>query len=143
MFSNSQAFAALKSDGSTMGRFGWFQCTDRYWICQCIFYLLCICCIEVKRIDHSMGIFIIWWFQCTDRYWICQCVFQFPSICCIEVRRIDTAWGHPDYTSSSYGGSNAPTDTGYVNVFSNNYAFAAIKSDGSTHGDIRIWCSTH
>ena len=37
-----------------------------------------------------------------------------------------TAWGHLDY-----GGSNAPNDTEYVNVFSNNYAFAALKSDGS------------
>lgn len=32
---------------------------------------------------------------------------------------------------SDYGGSNAPTDSGYIHVFANGAAFAAIKEDGS------------
>jgi len=37
-----------------------------------------------------------------------------------------TAWG-----SSSYGGSGAPTDTGYTALYSTSYAFAAVKADGA------------
>ena len=33
-----------------------------------------------------------------------------------------TAWGH-----SSYGGSGAPTDDGYVNIVYTEYALAAIQ----------------
>ena len=36
------------------------------------------------------------------------------------------AWG-----SSDWGGSGAPTDSGYTEIFSTNHAFAALKSDGS------------
>jgi hypothetical protein len=37
-----------------------------------------------------------------------------------------TAWG-----DSSYGGSGSPIDSGYTEVYSTSYAFAALKSDGS------------
>ena len=37
-----------------------------------------------------------------------------------------TAWGYGDY-----GGSGAPTDSGYTQGFSTDRAFAALKSDGS------------
>ena len=37
-----------------------------------------------------------------------------------------TAWGY-----SSYGGSGAPTDTGYTAIYSAGRAFAALKADGS------------
>ena len=36
------------------------------------------------------------------------------------------AWGYPDY-----GGSGAPTDNGYISIYSNVFAFAALKPDGS------------
>ena len=39
-------------------------------------------------------------------------------------------WGSP-----TYGGSGAPTDTGYTAVFSTYYAFAALKADGA----ITVW----
>jgi len=41
-----------------------------------------------------------------------------------------TAWGQ-GYS----GGSGAPTDSGYTQIFSNNNAFSALKSDGS----ITVW----
>ena len=41
-----------------------------------------------------------------------------------------TAWG-----GSSYGGSGAPTDSGYTHINSTRFAFAALKSDGS----IDVW----
>ena len=37
-----------------------------------------------------------------------------------------SAWG-----ISKYGGSDAPTDNGYTQIFSNSTAFAALKDDGS------------
>ena len=37
-----------------------------------------------------------------------------------------TAWGH-----TGYGGSGAPTDSGYVSIVSAQNAFAALKADGS------------
>jgi alpha-tubulin suppressor-like RCC1 family protein len=40
------------------------------------------------------------------------------------------AWGHGDY-----GGTGAPTDSGYTKIYSNAYAFAALKADGS----IKAW----
>ena len=44
-----------------------------------------------------------------------------------------TAWG-----SSEYGGSNAPTGTGYTKIYSTGNAFAALKADGS----ITAWGSS-
>ncbi len=41
-----------------------------------------------------------------------------------------SSWGN-----SSYGGSNAPTDSGYKKIYSTRYAFAALKEDGS----ISVW----
>lgn len=40
------------------------------------------------------------------------------------------SWGHTDF-----GGSGAPTGTGYSKIYSTNSAFAALKSDGS----ISVW----
>jgi hypothetical protein len=37
-----------------------------------------------------------------------------------------TAWG-----DSNSGGASAPTDSGYTKVYSNRYAFSALKADGS------------
>jgi alpha-tubulin suppressor-like RCC1 family protein len=37
-----------------------------------------------------------------------------------------TAWGSP-----YFGGTGAPTDSGYTKIYSNAYAFAALKADGS------------
>jgi hypothetical protein len=37
-----------------------------------------------------------------------------------------TAWGN-----SGYGGTGAPSDSGYTKIYSNRYAFAAIKANGS------------
>jgi hypothetical protein len=37
-----------------------------------------------------------------------------------------TAWG-----DSKYGGSGAPDGNGYTKIYSNEYAFAALKADGS------------
>jgi hypothetical protein len=34
-----------------------------------------------------------------------------------------------------HGGENAPTEKGYAKIYSNEYAFAALKADGS----IRAW----
>jgi hypothetical protein len=36
------------------------------------------------------------------------------------------AWGH-----SSYGGTGEPAGSGYTKIYSNGYAFAATKTDGS------------
>jgi diketogulonate reductase-like aldo/keto reductase len=36
------------------------------------------------------------------------------------------AWG-----DSNYGGTGAPTDSGYTKIYSTSAAFAALKSDGS------------
>ena len=44
-----------------------------------------------------------------------------------------TAWGN-----ANYGGSGAPTDTGYTHIYSTSNAFAALKADGS----IKAWGST-
>jgi hypothetical protein len=41
-----------------------------------------------------------------------------------------TAWGSP-----YFGGTGAPTDSGYTKIYSNAYAFAALKADGS----IKAW----
>jgi hypothetical protein len=35
-------------------------------------------------------------------------------------------WGDPDF-----GGKHAPTDKGYVKIYSSDSAFAALKADGS------------
>jgi hypothetical protein len=40
------------------------------------------------------------------------------------------AWGDP-FT----GGESAPTDKGYTKIYSNKFAFAALKADGS----ITVW----
>ena len=42
-----------------------------------------------------------------------------------------TAWGN----NSNAGGSGAPGDSGYTQVFSTDYAFAALKADGR----IKAW----
>jgi hypothetical protein len=39
-------------------------------------------------------------------------------------------WGSPDS-----GGANAPTDKGYIKIYSTDSAFAALKADGS----ITVW----
>ena len=44
-----------------------------------------------------------------------------------------TAWGN-----SEYGGSNAPTGTGYTKIYSTGNSFAALKADGS----ITAWGSS-
>jgi hypothetical protein len=41
-----------------------------------------------------------------------------------------TAWGSP-----YFGGTGAPTDSGYTKIYSNAYAFAALKANGS----IKAW----
>jgi hypothetical protein len=44
-----------------------------------------------------------------------------------------TAWGDLDY-----GGSGAPSGSGYTKIYSTKYAFAALKADGS----IKVWGSS-
>jgi hypothetical protein len=44
----------------------------------------------------------------------------------IEANGSITAWGN-----SGYGGINTPPDSGYIKIYSNEYAFAARKADGS------------
>jgi hypothetical protein len=39
--------------------------------------------------------------------------------------------GAPEPPAFDYGGTKAPTDSGYTNIYSTNYAFAALKADGS------------
>jgi hypothetical protein len=39
-------------------------------------------------------------------------------------------WDDPDS-----GGANAPTDKGYIKIYSTAYSFAALKADGS----ITVW----
>jgi hypothetical protein len=36
------------------------------------------------------------------------------------------AWGNP-----YFGGKKAPTNSGYIEIYSNERAFAALKADGS------------
>jgi hypothetical protein len=44
------------------------------------------------------------------------------------------AWGN-----SSYGGTGAPSDSGYTKIYSNWGVFAALKADGS----IKAWGSSY
>jgi hypothetical protein len=44
-----------------------------------------------------------------------------------------TTWG--ESSSGGKNASNVPTDKGYTKIYSNQYAFAALKADGS----IKAW----
>jgi hypothetical protein len=45
------------------------------------------------------------------------------------------AWGNP-----YFGGKKAPTNSGYIEIYSNERAFAALKADGSitTWGSLNL-----
>jgi hypothetical protein len=43
-----------------------------------------------------------------------------------EAKAYAVAWGRPDT-----GGTDAPDGNGYTKIYSNVYAFAALKADGS------------
>jgi hypothetical protein len=47
----------------------------------------------------------------------------------IEPSALRAAWGSP-----YFGGTGAPTDSGYTKIYSNAYAFAALKANGSIKG---------
>ena len=76
---------------------------------------------------------------CPDGYqkkrpsWVHYWQHEIGSECSHNGKFTIQAWG-----DLSYGGSNAPTDSGYVNIFSTYLAFAGLKNDGSIkHGDIQ------
>jgi hypothetical protein len=47
---------------------------------------------------------------------------------------IEPSWGNSDW-----GGTGAPSDNGYTKIYSTEFAFAALKADGS----ITAWGSSH
>jgi alpha-tubulin suppressor-like RCC1 family protein len=52
-------------------------------------------------------------------------VFPPPVNAALKADGSITAWGSP-----YFGGTGAPTDSGYTKIYSNAYAFAALKANG-------------